>query len=166
MSFLDRFKRKADEKSPGDAPEGKSESTQDAKPDSAPAAPARKVDPAVQIAAAAVAAGYNPDFKIPPKKEKEPAAAAAPAETGPQHEVVLELGDFLSRIPAQMLKEGTHDPKTPLTFDIAVLADRIARGQTTITVGEIYRLVPGIFRSDVMYRCIKRKQPELNSGQG
>src|SRR3954467_730372 len=103
MSFLDRFKRKAsDEKAPDGAPEVKSE---DAKSDSAPAAPARKVDPAIQIAAAAVAAGYNPDFKLPPKKEKESVASApAPAETGPQHEVILELGDFLPRLPAQMLK--------------------------------------------------------------
>ena len=46
---------------------------------SAACRPKRKAaDPAVQIAAATVAAGYNPDFKRPPKKEK-PAEAAKPA---------------------------------------------------------------------------------------
>src|SRR3954467_7567683 len=106
MSFLDRFKRKAsEEKAPENAPEVKSESAKEAKPDSAAGAPARKVDPAVQIAAAAVAAGANPEFILPARQEKDPGpAASASAESGPQHEVILELGDFLPRLPTQSLK--------------------------------------------------------------
>ncbi len=143
MSFLDRFKRKASDEKPSETtpPEVKSEV-------SAEPAPTRKVDPAVQIAAAAVAAGYNPDFKLPPKKEKEAPAAAAPA--GPQAEVTLELGDFLSRLPTNLLKDETHDPKTPLNFEIGELADRISRGQTTIPLVDVYRRAPGIFRAEVL----------------
>src|SRR6218665_1462806 len=120
MSFLDRFKRKAsEEKTPENAPEGKSESAPETKPDAGLGTPPRKLDPAVQIAAAAVAAGYNPDFKLPPRKEKEPTPAAPAADAGPQHEVILELSDFLCRLPASMLKDEAHDPKAQLKFDIA-----------------------------------------------
>jgi len=51
---------------------------------------------------------------------KEPSAPA-----GPQQEIVLELGDFLPRIPSQLLNDQKPDPSTPLSFDIGELADRI-----------------------------------------
>src|SRR5687768_5935376 len=134
MSFLDRFKRKAgEEKGLENAPE------------SAPGA-TRKSHSAVDIAAAAGAAGYSPDFKLPPRKDKEPTSAAA-APAGPQHEIILDLGDFLPRVPVQLLKDETHDPKIPLSSDIGELADRISRGQTTIPLVEVYRRAPGIFRA-------------------
>ena len=109
----------------------------------------------MQIAAAAVAAGYNPDFKAPMKKDapSTPGSIAAPTLagfTGPRHEISLELGDFLQRIPAQLLGDQKPDPATPLSFEVGDLADRIARGQTTIPVSEIYRRVPGIFRSEIL----------------
>lgn len=143
MSFLDRFKRKASDEKPSETtpPEVKPEV-------SAEPLPPRKLDPANQIASAAVAAGYTPDFKLPPKKEKEAPAVAAPS--GPHAEVTLELGDFLSRLPAHLLKDETHDPKTPLNFEIGELADRISRGQTTIPLVEVYRRTPGIFRAEVL----------------
>jgi chromosome segregation ATPase len=143
MSFLDRFKRKASDEKPSETtpPEVKPEV-------SAEPGPPRRLDPAIHLAAATVAAGYNPDFKLPPKKEKEAPASAAPA--GPHAEVTLELSDFLSRLPTNLLKDETHDPKTPLNFEIGELADRISRGQTTIPLVEVYRRAPGIFRAEVL----------------
>ena len=49
-----------------------------------------------------------------------------------------------------MLGDQKPDPATPLSFEVGELADRIARGQTTISVAEIYRRVPGIFRSEIL----------------
>ncbi|HSI11520.1 MAG TPA: hypothetical protein VK961_05725, partial [Chthoniobacter sp.] len=150
MSFLDRFKRKAsEEKTQENAPEAKPVPAPESK---AEPAPPRKPDPAVQIAAATVAAGYNPDFKLPSKKE---ASSSIPAPSlagfaGPQHEITLELGDFLQRIPAHLLGDQKPDPATPLAFEVGELADRIARGQTTVPVSEIYRRVPGIFRGQIL----------------
>src|SRR5262245_58902830 len=127
MSFLDRFKRKASDEKSENAPEVKPDTPKEGKTDSPTGASGRKPDPAT---AAAVASGYSPDLKLAPKKE----APATAADSGPQHEVTLELGDFLPRLPASLLKEETPDPKTALKFDIAELADRISRGQTTISL--------------------------------
>src|SRR5471030_1868675 len=65
-------------------------------------------------------------------------------------EVRLELGDFLHRIPAQLLLPGPHDLKTELRFEINDLSQRIAKGNTTINLAEIYRRVPQIFRAEVL----------------
>src|SRR5689334_19452 len=117
MSFLDRFKRKAsEEKAQENAPEAKPVPAPETKAE--PAAP-RKPDPAVQLAAATVAAGYNPDFKVPPKKEAPAASSSISAPglagfAGPQHEIILELGDFLQRIPAHLLGDQKPDPATPV----------------------------------------------------
>src|SRR5258708_23563680 len=135
MSFLDRFKRKASEETtPGNAPEVKQASE-------------IKVEGtrAVQL----VAAGSDPDFKLLTKKEAPSIPGSMPAPspaevTGQRHEIILELGDFLQRIPAQLLGDQKPDPATPLPFAIGDLADRIARGQTTVPMAEIYRRVPGI----------------------
>src|SRR5205823_14442431 len=65
-------------------------------------------------------------------------------------EIRLELGDFLHRIPAQLLLPGPHDLKTELRFEIPDLSQRIAAGNTTINLAEIYRRVPQIFRAEVL----------------
>src|SRR5258708_29549196 len=130
MSFLDRFKRKASDESAPEFPAVKI-------PGAAAEPPPRPPDPAIQLAAATVAAGYNPDFKLPAKKEKPPEPVAAANEQ--RHQIILELGDFLHRIPQQYLKDQEHDPKEHLHFDVSELAERISRGQTTIPLVEIYK---------------------------
>src|SRR4051812_12922072 len=41
-----------------------------------------------------------------------------PASPPPSEEIVLSLGDVLSRIPTPYLKTGQHDPKRELRFSI------------------------------------------------
>ena len=112
-------------------------------------------------------------FKRKQKQEPPPApvpglttAAGAPAkgpakmpmmgeviaakEAPPADEIRLELGDFLHRIPAQLLLPGPHDLKAELRFEIPALSARIAQGITMVNLAEIYRRVPQIFRSEVL----------------
>ena len=80
MKFLDRFKRKPKPEDPVPPPETKA-----------------------QVAAANVP---KPDGKPSPSQPAQPPAARnSPAA----NELRLELGDFLHRIPAQMLLPGPHD---------------------------------------------------------
>jgi hypothetical protein len=91
------------------------------------------------------------------KKPEDPAqgsgaseqAAARPDQPSAPNpeELRLELGDFLHRIPAQLLTTAPHDLKAVLVFSISDLAKRLKRGDTTIPVSEIYRQLPGIFRA-------------------
>ncbi len=85
--------------------------------------------------------GSSPEIKqpLPPKK-----AAPNPDE------LRFELGDFLHRIPAHLLQSGPHDLKTELCFEIKELSERIAKGQTTISLAEIYKRVPQIFRDKIL----------------
>ncbi len=104
----------------------------------------------------------EPVAPIPEQKKTEPAKSPAPTKgsaagqpaaqkTPPAaDEVRLELGDFLHRIPAQLLLPGPHDLKTELRFDIPELSQRIARGETMLNLAEIYRRLPQIFRSEVL----------------
>ncbi len=143
MSFLDRFKPKVPEKK---APEKKPEAKAEPKPQNPPG---RKSDaPKPTTAAAAAPSGFSPDLKLQAPEKKAP--EQAPPASAPQHEVTLELGDFLNRLPPQMLIAEKCDPATPVTFDIPELAERIARGQTMIPLVEIYRRVPAIFREQVL----------------
>ena len=73
-----------------------------------------------------------------------------PAASPEPEDVRLELGDFLHRIPAQLLLPGPHDLKVELRFDIAGLSRRIAQGETMVNLAEIYRRAPQIFRAEVI----------------
>ena len=58
---------------------------------------------------------------------------------GPPEELILELRDFLPKIPAQLLNPDVKpDPGMLLKFDVVQLADRISKGQTTLPMLEIY----------------------------
>ena len=105
------------------------------KPEPAPApeskpAPASAAKDAVKLSAIGA---------VPVKKEPPPADG-----------IRLELGDFLHRIPPQLLLPGPHDLKAELRFDIAALSARIAQGITMVNLAEIYRRIPQIFRSEVL----------------
>lgn len=128
MSFLDRFKRTP----------GQSET------------PAKGVHPAPVAPVPARLTDTEKDAR--PRTEVPPptmASPGSPARSGPKHEIHLELGDFLPRITTGLLHDGPHADSTKLTFDIAELAERIARGQTSIRLAEIYRRAPEIFREEV-----------------
>ena len=75
-----------------------------------------------------------------------PAPAASPVDSS---DVRLELGDFLHRIPLNLLRPGQHHVGTELRFNISELSALIAKGQTTVNLAEIYRRAPTIFRSEV-----------------
>ena len=65
-------------------------------------------------------------------------------------EVKLELGDFLHRIPPHLLVAGPHDLMAELRFEIQDLSDRINNGQTTISLSEIYKRLPDVFRGKIL----------------
>ncbi len=69
----------------------------------------------------------------------------APAAPPAAEEIVLSLGDVLSRIPTPYLKMGEHDPKRELRFSINDLSSDIARGRAAVPLSRIAQLVPDIF---------------------
>lgn len=131
MKFLDRFKRKPPTEPPLPAPKKAPEAKGESKP------------------------AYKPDTK---GYASNPAPAPAAPLSMPgvstkksgENDLRLELGDFLHRIPAHLLLAGPHDLKAELRFDIGDLSERIAKGQTTISLSEIYRRVPTIFRREIL----------------
>jgi hypothetical protein len=82
----------------------------------------------------------------------KPAEKRAPAGGSPPpaaDEIVLTLGDVLSRIPAPYLKPGNHDAKRELRFKISDLSSDIARGRAAVPLSRIAHLVPDIFTRQV-----------------
>lgn len=86
------------------------------------------------------ASAYSPEVKqaLPQKKSPNP------------NELRFELGDFLHRIPAHLIQPGPHDLKTEICFEIKELSERIAKGQTTISLAEIYKRVPHVFKGQIL----------------
>src|SRR5678815_3908509 len=120
-SFLDRFKRRdPDERAPETASEliGKA------------GAPADK--PAIHVVS------LETESKVPDPALASPPTGASPIATSVDNEVQLELGDFLHRIPQNLLRPGPHDVAMELRFDIAELSSLIARGQTSINLADLY----------------------------
>lgn len=79
-------------------------------------------------------------------------AERRPVVSGPPpaaDEIVLTLGDVLSRIPAPYLKSGTHDAKRELRFKINDLSSDIARGRAAVPLSRIAQLVPDIFTKEI-----------------
>jgi len=90
------------------------------------------------------APAYSPDVKNKPTPPTPP----SPQKRSPD-ELVLELGDFLHRIPAAVLAPGPHDLRYELRFEIAALSRQINKGQTTILLAEIYKRCPHIFKGEL-----------------
>lgn len=83
-----------------------------------------------------------------------PAAGSSAVPTGPTitkvgSDIVIALCEFLHRIPPNLLEVGAHDMRKEARFDLAALAERINRGETTLNLAELYRQIPEIFRSEV-----------------
>jgi len=77
---------------------------------------------------------------------RKPGGTAAPA---PAEEIVLTLGDVLSRIPSHYLKAGQHDAKREMRFSINDLSSDIARGRAAVPLSRIAQLMPDIFVREI-----------------
>ena len=73
-----------------------------------------------------------------------------PERSAPSEMLMLTLGDFLDRIPAEFLDSQEHDRSIPMPFDLGALSERMGRGETMILVKELSRRIPDIFRSDAV----------------
>lgn len=85
----------------------------------------------------------------PQQPAAEEPKRAQPFRPGPDEIVNFELSDFLPHIPEGLLSKEPVDPKLPLAFNLTELSRRIARGQTTISLAEIYRRAPRAFRTEI-----------------
>ena len=80
-----------------------------------------------------------------------PAASAAQAPAPPPHghEIVLTLGDVLSRIPTPLLQAGLHDASRELRFSMDDLSADIARGRAAVPLSKIAALCPDVFAREL-----------------
>jgi len=96
------------------------------------------------------AAPVHPGARPAGQAGGRPAERRAPQPTPPvTGEIVLTLGDVLSRIPTQLLKSGTHDAKRELRFKIGDLSSDIARGRAVVPLSRIATHCPDIFQKEV-----------------
>ena len=88
-----------------------------------------------------------PPTKIQPQGERKLAPVSEPAAA--PTEIVLTLGDVLSRIPTHFLREGKPDLRRELRFPAEGLAADIARGRAGVYLGEIVAQCPDLFLPEV-----------------
>lgn len=77
------------------------------------------------------------------------AAPTGPTITKVGSDIVIALGEFLHRIPPNLLEVGPHAMRKEARFDMVALEQRINSGETTLNLAEIYRQIPEIFRSEI-----------------
>ena len=85
--------------------------------------------------------------KTQPQGERKLAPSSKPAAA--PREIVLTLGDVLSRIPTHFLREGKPDLRRELRFPADGLAADIARGRAAVYLGEIVAQCPDLFLPEV-----------------
>ena len=88
-----------------------------------------------------------PPAKTQPQGDRTLAPIAEPS-AGPK-EIVLTLGDVLSRIPAHFLREGKPDLRRELRFPAEGLAADIAHGRAGVYLAEIVAQCPDLFLPEV-----------------
>ena len=91
----------------------------------------------------------NPKAAVPagaPSGARKPGSTPLPAEIT---EIVITLGDVLSRIPTHYLKAGQHDPRREMRFSIHDLSSDIARGRAAVPLSRIAALLPDIFVKEI-----------------
>src|SRR5438094_938309 len=112
--LIDHFRRKPSETE--DAPATASEPP---KTDAAAIEPVRMppspADAIARAAARAVAPSWHAAGAAIPAKPRAPAPFARPAA---KEMITLRLGDFLDRIPVELVDPGTHDRFIPMPFDV------------------------------------------------
>ena len=59
-------------------------------------------------------------------------------------DVILQLGDLISKIPDEYLLPGPHDPKQQVRFPAQELADSIAKGKTTMSLERLAAACPEV----------------------
>ena len=139
-NLLARFNRKPPETAVAPAPPWEQTKAKAAplEPVRMPAAVARAIAPAWHAAGAAF-----------PQKARSTTPAERPTAT---EIITLRLGDFIDRIPADLLDPGKHDRFIPMPFDLSALSERIGRGDTSIRLTELYRRMPDVFRMNAVIR--------------
>ena len=137
-NLLEHFRRKRSQEpaAPAPPPELPSAIEKAVLPAFTPSATPRVVRPAWHAASAPSA-----QAKRPPNQ---------PERSAPSEMLMLTLGDFLDRIPAEFLDSQEHDRSIPMPFDLGALSERMGRGETMILVSELSRRIPDIFRSDAV----------------
>lgn len=83
----------------------------------------------------------------PPIRPAAPGPKTPPPKLG--HEIVLTLGDVLSRIPTQLLQAGFHDANRELRFAVDDLSADIARGRAAVPLSKIAALCPDVFAREI-----------------
>ena len=80
-----------------------------------------------------------------------PAAPGAKIPPPPMRgqEIVLTLGDVLSRIPTELLQAGMHDSNRELRFSVDDLSADIARGRAAVPLSRIAALCPDVFAREI-----------------
>ena len=71
-----------------------------------------------------------------------------PAPAAPGKEIVLQLGDLLTRIPEEYLLPGPHDPRQPVRFKVEELADFMGTGKSTMSLERLALACPNVIRPD------------------
>ncbi len=86
-----------------------------------------------------------------PLRPQEPAKSSAGDRAGKDDEypIELQLHHFIPRIPAALLKPGNLDLTSVLRFDANELGKRLATGDSSIPLSEIYKRMPVIFQCDL-----------------
>lgn len=92
-------------------------------------------DPSAGDVSAASLEEAVPNQEAPPREQEE--------------ELVLQLGDFLHRIPAELLTQEPHDVTRNLKFPLTEVANWIAERSTSIPLVVLYRLLPDIFAREI-----------------
>ncbi len=86
---------------------------------------------------------------LPPAPSNGRAAERSPPPEQRAQEIVLTLGDVLSRIPTQLLSVGLHDTTRELRFSMDDLSSDIARGRAAVPLSKIAALCPDVFARDI-----------------
>ena len=86
--------------------------------------------------------------QYPPIRPAAPGTKTPPPPTR-GHEIVLTLGDVLSRIPTQLLQAGLHDASRELRFSVDDLSADIARGRAAVPLSKIAALCPDVFAREI-----------------
>lgn len=91
-------------------------------------------------------AGGQPDLEAIAPATAPRDQATAPAPTTLQ----LTLGDFLARLPAEILRPEQRDPLLPVEIPLSQLALSLLKGRTTVPIAEIFAAHPQIFVEGVL----------------
>ncbi len=113
--------------------------------DSGPKAEAAPPDPAAFLVprdlAPTLAAGSRPALIEPARSGVQPSPSS--------RQIVVTLGDVLSRIPSEFLQKGAADPRRELRFGPDEFFADIPRGRVTVALSNIAAQCPEVFRVPV-----------------